>query len=88
MNKILVLVGLAALTLFCVMSMDVLTLKHENTRLVTTVYQNQNQRDQLNLEWTQLMLQQNILSAQKEIERDVQAVMQSPEASNVVYLKP
>lgn len=71
-------------------ALGVIDARHENRRLFTQLQQLRQQRDQLNIEWGQLLLEQSTWSTHARIEQMAtqQLDMQLPAHPKIVVVHP
>jgi len=86
-GKLVLVMVLLILTFFSAIS--VVYIKHYNRKLFVELQQLEKQRDEMEIEWGQLQLEQNTWATQSRIESIARKKLQMriPEAEDVIYLK-
>ena len=86
-GKVLLIMILLIITF--VSAISVVYVKHYNRKLFVEVQQLEKQRDDMEIEWGKLQLEQNTWATHNRIERIAKEKLQmiTPDAGNVIYLK-
>ena len=86
-GKVLLIMILLIITF--VSAISVVYVKHYNRKLFVEVQQLEKQRDDMEIEWGKLQLEQNTWATHSRIERIAKEKLQmiTPDAGNVIYLK-
>ncbi|MCU7833639.1 MAG: cell division protein FtsL [gamma proteobacterium symbiont of Taylorina sp.] len=86
-GKLVLVICLLMITF--VSAISVVYIKHYNRKLFVEVQQLEKQRDEMEIEWGQLQLEQNTWATQSRIESIAREKLQMhiPKAEDVIYLK-
>lgn len=86
-GKVLLIMILLIITF--VSAISVVYVKHYNRKLFVEVQQLEQQRDDMEIEWGKLQLEQNTWATHNRIERIAKEKLHmiTPDAGNVIYLK-
>ncbi len=87
-GKILIIMILLIITF--VSAISVVYVKHYNRKLFVELQQLEKQRDEMEVEWGRLQLEQNTWATHARIERIARERLQmiTPENKDVIYIKP
>ncbi len=87
-GKILLIMILLIITF--VSAISVVYVKHYNRKLFVELQQLEKQRDEMEVEWGRLQLEQNTWATHARIERIAREQLQmiTPENKDVIYIKP
>lgn len=87
-GKLLLVMILLIITF--VSAISVVYVKHYNRKLFVEVQQLEKQRDNMEVEWGKLQLEQNTWATHSRIERIAREKLQmiTPASTDIIYLKP